>query len=285
MKTYLNLGCGRSFHVSWTNLDFAPASSEVIKADLRQGIPLHDASFEVVYHSHVLEHFAKSAAPSFLRECFRVLRPGGIIRVAVPDLEQIATQYLNALAGALNGDELTARNYEWMVLELYDQTVRERSGGAMLEYLRLENLPNRDFILNRLGAEARSVIEHKENDHPANESRSEAGKPSWFARGFRRLFRMLRREARSHEDKLKRLLGSEYELLKTARFRAGGEIHLWMYDRHSLSRLLRDVGFLNPTVQSAAESRIPNWRTYCLDAEADGAVRKPDSLFMEATRP
>src|SRR6185437_7104009 len=70
----LNLGCGGRFQPDWENLDFAPASAAVRAHDLQKGIPFPDGTFDVVYHSHVLEHFPKQFAPSFLRECHRVLK-------------------------------------------------------------------------------------------------------------------------------------------------------------------------------------------------------------------
>ena len=63
---------------------------------------------------------------AFLRECFRVLKNEGIIRVVVPDLEKIARLYLMALEGSCAGSTQWHRNYEWMLLEMYDQAVRER---------------------------------------------------------------------------------------------------------------------------------------------------------------
>jgi hypothetical protein len=57
-----------------------------------------------------------------------------------------------------------------------------------------------------------------------------------------------------------------------------------MYDRYSLAQLLKEVGFHSPRVCAAAESAIPNFARFQLDTEPDGSVRKPDSLFMEATR-
>jgi hypothetical protein len=70
-----------------------------------------------------------------------------------------------------------------------------------------------------------------------------------------------------------------------AKFRESGEIHQWMYDRFSLSRLLRQAGFAEDRVCAAGQSGIPNFNSYGLDLTADGAVRKPDSLFMEAAKP
>lgn len=113
----------------------------------------------MVYHSHLLEHFAKADADGFLRECFRVLRPQGILRVAVPDLEQIARTYLVALEQADAGSVEWAANYEWMMLELYDQTVRQRSGGEMAAYLSQISVPNVEFVVQRVGHEAQSIME------------------------------------------------------------------------------------------------------------------------------
>ena len=67
-------------------------------------------------------------------------------------------------------------------------------------------------------------------------------------------------------------------------FRNSGEVHRWMYDRYSLSRLLIESGFINIHICQADESSIPDFNTYELDS-CQGNVRKPDSLFIEATKP
>ena len=107
---YLNLGCGNHFHPDWINVDFHSNHDHVIAHNLGQGIPFEDETFEVVYHSHLLEHFPRRKAKAFIEECFRVLQPRGIIRVVVPDLEQIAHEYLKALGSAVNGSEEAAHN-------------------------------------------------------------------------------------------------------------------------------------------------------------------------------
>lgn len=71
--------------------------SSVICWDLRRGIPFKDECFDVVYHSHLLEHIDRDAAVAFLTECRRVLKKGGIIRIVVPDLECLARRYLDAM--------------------------------------------------------------------------------------------------------------------------------------------------------------------------------------------
>lgn len=62
--------------------------------DLSKGVPHDDASVDVIYSSHMLEHFTRDDAEALLRECFRVLKPGGLLRMVVPDLRAVVTHYL-----------------------------------------------------------------------------------------------------------------------------------------------------------------------------------------------
>lgn len=278
---YLNLGCGRRFHPNWTNIDFSSTGPSVIAHNLTQGIPRPEQSFDVVYHSHVLEHFSKNQAPSFLQECHRVLRPQGIIRIAVPDLEQIARSYIFSLEQALSGSPEASDNYNWLLLELLDQIVRNQSGGAMAAYLFQEHIPNPDFILKRLGTEAKNLIEAG-----CQQRQQKVVKESWIKCALRPAYRFLRDSSYRRDTFLKSILGTaDYQALQLGRFRQGGEIHQWMYDRHSLTQLLKDTGFTQITQRTATESYIPNWTSFNLDTEPDGSIYKPDSLYMEAIKP
>ena len=57
-----------------------------------------------------------------------------------------------------------------------------------------------------------------------------------------------------------------------------------MYDRYSLSRLLRQTSFVSIKICSPDQSFIPDWEKYHLDTESDGRVYKPNSLFIEARK-
>src|SRR5680860_613780 len=109
----LNLGCGNKYHKDWLNIDFVSSSEFVKEHNLLNGIPIKDESVDVVYHSHILEHFSKEDGYHFIRECYRVLNKDGIIRIAVPDLEIIAKEYLKNLQLAIEGDKEAKNNYEW----------------------------------------------------------------------------------------------------------------------------------------------------------------------------
>ncbi|PNW30957.1 UNVERIFIED_CONTAM: methyltransferase type 11 [Euhalothece sp. KZN 001] len=280
---YLNLGCGRRYHPDWTNLDFRSTGEGVIAHNLNQNIPFPNESFDVVYHSHLLEHFSRSNAESFLKECYRVLRPQGVLRVVVPDLEQIAITYLTALEKADGGFEQWQNNYEWILLEMYDQTVRNHSGGDMAAYLSRESIPNEDFIIERLGTEAKNLIEAGKRRRQQPEStKATENRPKRIAK---EIYRFLRYSNHRRELILKRLLGSEYKDLQIGRFRQGGEVHQWMYDRYSLSVLLNKIGLEKVKQCSAKESYVPNWINWNLDTEPDGSIYKPDSLYMEGIKP
>lgn len=268
---YLNLGCGITYHERWTNIDFVSTGEGVIAHNLLEGIPQNDSQFELVYHSHVLEHFPKDKAVFFLRECFRVLKPGGTIRIAIPDLERIAKNYIQYLNESLEGKSGAKEKYEWSVIEMLDQTVRNTSGGEMLKYVADRSKNNDAFLLERNGHEMQRLFEavRGTSETPA----APAKKLSLFTR--------IRNKIKRDTQKL--FLGDDYVLLQQARFRNSGEIHQWMYDRFSLAELLREAGFTNPEVKTAFESNIPEWAAFKLDGE-NGIVRKPDSLFMEAVK-
>lgn len=253
----LNLGCGRTYHPDWINLDAVQSDSSVLLHDLRSPLPFKQGTFDAVYHSHVLEHLSNVHALSFIKECHRVMLPGGILRVVVPDLETIARHYLRCLDGCLAGDSEAAKRYEWIILELLDQLVREKSGGKMLEYWRQNPMPAEDFVVQRMGREVLRVLESNRASGPAGNSGAPDGRGA----------------------------AQPSDLTAEARFRATGEVHRWMYDRWSLRLLLEHAGFSEVKTCSASESRIDGFNRYHLDEDEHGTVRKPDSLFMEARKP
>ncbi len=84
------------------NVDMVFNSPHVKAYNLLKGIPLSNDQFDDTYHSQVLEHFPKEKAPDFIKECFRILKPGGIMRVVVPDLENIVNEYIKHLNENIN---------------------------------------------------------------------------------------------------------------------------------------------------------------------------------------
>ena len=276
MKAYLNLGCGERFHPDWINVDLTEGRSNVISHDLVTGIPFAAESVDAVYHAALFEHIRRGDAANFLRETHRVLKPGGIVRVGVPDLEKICRTYLEKLEAALAGDKEATNDYDWIVLEMFDQMVRESSGGLMLKYLRRQPLPNEQFIVQRIGHEGCKLIE---------EIRRQEAAPNKGLTAL--LYQRARAIAQALRDRLLTVVAGRKaaQAIVIGRFRLSGEVHHWMYDRFSLARELTVAGFHEPIVRSASESAIPDWSRFCLDVQSDGTINKPDLLFMEAIKP
>ena len=66
----------------------------VVFGDARKKLKFKENSVDFIYSSHMIEHFYPKEAFNFLKECYRILRPGGILRLAVPDLEKSSKKYL-----------------------------------------------------------------------------------------------------------------------------------------------------------------------------------------------
>jgi predicted SAM-dependent methyltransferase len=267
----LNVGCGANFHADWVNVDVVPAAPAVIAVDLRRELPFPAQSFDAVYCSHVLEHLDRNEAQALLGRIHALLRPGGILRVVVPDLEAIARLYLELLAGLKREPGARETDYDWIMLEMYDQTVRRVSGGEMARYLSDPGLSNAEFVRSRIGAEAEQYWRPATGTAP----RRSGGLRRLLSQGRMRLVGVMAR-----------LLGGRAagEGYAEGLFRQSGEVHRWMYDAYSLGRNLRHAGFASATRQTAFESRIAGFAGYLLDVDGSGRVRKPDSLFMEAER-
>ena len=127
---FLNLACGATYVDSpeWLNLDYTPLGAGVVQADLLRALPVADASIDVVYSSHFIEHVPRARIAALLRECHRVLRPRGLLRLVVPDLLEMCTRYVQARQA---GEHAVA---DRLVLEILDQCVRRRSGGELAAF-------------------------------------------------------------------------------------------------------------------------------------------------------
>lgn len=214
MSIRLNIGCGQSPTPGWRNHDNSPAiwigqsrlataalrmlglldrgnlsyidycrRNDIRYADAVKRIPYADGSVSVIYSSHMLEHLDRAEARRFMRECHRVLQPGGILRIAVPDLLPLARAYVEG-------------------------------GGA-------------DSFLSACVLEL---------DKP---------------RGFK---------GRIHH----------------AIF--GGREHHWMYDGASLSRLMKEAGFAEPTILPAGKTSIAD------PGELNLREREAESVYVEGRK-
>jgi SAM-dependent methyltransferase len=108
---------------------FKSLPDNVLVHNLANGLPFDSDSVDVVYHSHLLEHLDRDVAKAFLSEARRVLRPGGIHRIVVPDFESASKAYLSHLSLCeVNPSE--AEKHDDYIAALISQCVRREAYGT-----------------------------------------------------------------------------------------------------------------------------------------------------------
>lgn len=88
----LNIGCGDAYLNGWINIDLDSPKAD-LKHDARNPLPYENDSVDLIYNEHFIEHLSVSDGLKFLKECYRILRPGGVLRIATPDLDYIVFRY------------------------------------------------------------------------------------------------------------------------------------------------------------------------------------------------
>jgi len=87
----VNFGCGDNPLDGWQNHDIAAYGKPgIIETDLSQKLPYGSNSVAFIQCEHFLEHLTAPQCLEFLKECYRILEIGGILRVSVPAIERIA---------------------------------------------------------------------------------------------------------------------------------------------------------------------------------------------------
>ena len=89
----LQIGAGPNPLPGWLNTTLTPFQPGTIFLDATRPFPIPDGSFALVFGEHVIEHLEFDEAAFTLRECHRILLPGGTIRLATPDLAKIIALY------------------------------------------------------------------------------------------------------------------------------------------------------------------------------------------------
>lgn len=87
----LQIGCGKNRFDGWINADISLRSDLIIFLESR--LPFRDNSLQRIYMEHVLEHVSYPVGTAFLKETLRVLQPGGVVRIAMPDLDDLIEGY------------------------------------------------------------------------------------------------------------------------------------------------------------------------------------------------
>lgn len=95
----LNVGCGPNGRPGFINVDYAWQPGVDFCCDITKPLPFGSQSSNGIFSEHCLEHVPPDKALFFLKECFRILKPGKILRLAVPDVELYIKIYLDRISG------------------------------------------------------------------------------------------------------------------------------------------------------------------------------------------
>jgi len=90
---HLHLGCGPKYLPGFLNIDGNLFNKIDLWLDVRNGLPFPSNTVDSIYSTHMFEHFYPDELQLLLRECLRVLKPGGGIRLIVPNLGSAISAY------------------------------------------------------------------------------------------------------------------------------------------------------------------------------------------------
>jgi predicted SAM-dependent methyltransferase len=186
----INIGCGLEVAPGWINIDSSPTflisflpkifidrlyyltdaknwysqeqftyilkNNKFIHYDVKYGLPFKDVSIKYIYASHMLEHMYKNNAIYFLKEANRVLKPGGILRLIVPDLSFIIDLYLNgnkerALSFFFSENSFTPHRFMYDFESLKEQLIVANFREIVHCSFKEGRVPDIDLLDNRPG--------------------------------------------------------------------------------------------------------------------------------------
>ena len=106
--TKLQIGSGPTDVDGWLSTDVDPQSDHIVYLDATKRFPFDDNTFDYVFSEHMIEHISWPEGLLMLNECRRVMKPGGTIRIATPDLEVIIGLYRR------DGDPQNEKYIKWI---------------------------------------------------------------------------------------------------------------------------------------------------------------------------
>lgn len=118
----LHLGCGKRFIPGFVHIDAVEYEHVDHVSSIENLSFISDNSVDLIYNCHVLEHFKRKQVAAVLKEWLRVLKPGGILRVSVPDFDKLCHVYntygdINLVIGALFGRQDYLYNIHYNVFD------------------------------------------------------------------------------------------------------------------------------------------------------------------------
>jgi SAM-dependent methyltransferase len=116
----LHLGCGEKHINGFINVDVRELNGVDLVDDIKELTSIETESIDLIYASHVLEHIGRREYLKVLKRWYDVLRPNGVLRIAIPDFEKIVDHYnenkdLSTLRGFLYGGQTYPENFHYCI--------------------------------------------------------------------------------------------------------------------------------------------------------------------------
>ena len=121
MEKRLHWGCGPITPYGWVNSDIWAFPGVDVVADVLEGLPFADNTFDLIVSIHVLPEIPYRDLDAALQELFRILKPGGTLRLSLPDMEKAVTAWQN-------------RDIDYFFL-IGDDKIRSLSGKMIVQLL------------------------------------------------------------------------------------------------------------------------------------------------------
>jgi len=280
----VNLGCGPIFIAdsSWVNLDFDSHSQYVTSADLLKPLPLASESVNAVYSSHFIEHVPLEHIGSVLAECQRILKPGGILRLVLPDFEEMCAAYL---MHRQDGEHAKA---DFLVIEIIDQSVRRYPGGELGKFyrkLKSDKWEYPDMINFLKFRNGETLLDYSSPQPLVGESTLARSKHS-ISKRIRRQLKALKSLLTDLRFQIAIKLLPRPFIRQNVSFATVGELHHWLWDFHQIEQELLAAGFKDVGRVSHITSNIDSFPFNPLDADPQGKPRKgAESMYIEAYKP
>ncbi len=150
-RLYVQYGCGLTAPKEWLNFDVSPTlriqkiplignliknklniffPSNVKYGDIIKGLPVNENSCDGIFCSHTLEHLAFDDFRKALKNTYRLLKPGGIFRCILPDLETTAKEYLSSIENGNRKASIDFMNNVLLGMKQRPKGIKKRLGAA-----------------------------------------------------------------------------------------------------------------------------------------------------------
>ena len=125
----LNLGGGGVLSHRWLTVDVTPRAD--VFMDITEALPLPDSSIDAVYSEEVIEHIDRENGQRMLIECYRVLKPGGIIRITTPSLDYFAKNALDTTNGVKTMNDIFYLHEHRFIYSEFELCLALKEAGFM----------------------------------------------------------------------------------------------------------------------------------------------------------